>query len=594
MKNLLFLLLFSCFSNALFATHYRAGEIRYEQIAAMQYRITVITYTKESAVVADRDSILLEFGDGTRAWVARINGMGISLGNNIQYNEYVTTHTYTAFGTYLASMQDINRSSNILNIDNGFSEVPFYLESMILVRAASFGTNNSVHLLQPPIDIAQISQPFAHNPSAFDADGDSIVYELIAPLRSVNTPVPNYVFPNFIPAGGSNSFTLNATTGDILWTAPQTAGEYSIAMRIKEFRNGILIGNTVRDMQVLVKNGGNQTPTLSVSQPLKIVLIAGATLPITVSANDANAGQRVQVIASSGAFLQSATNPNPATFGVRTIPPYNMRATNYLSVPNSTVFEWQTQNENIRKENYQILFKGLDNNEVVPGQNGTMDTLGLNTSKSIQVTIIGAAPNNLTDTIVNNRVLLEWDKPYIHENIGQNRFKGFSVWRKNGNNILTVDSFNINPAAQGFTRIARNVLGANANKYIYNDATAQNNQTYTYWITAEFADLDHTGTSIHAVNSLPISTEIFTIFQNIEEKFARVFPTFFRDVISIQAPENTVSEATLYNNTGQIILNITITGNTTTISTQGLPQGGYLMVLKNIEGEQSSIKLFKK
>ena len=58
------------------ATHNRAGEIIYEQIGDLRIRASIITYTKASSVDADRDSLILIWGDGTFSKVARNNGGG--------------------------------------------------------------------------------------------------------------------------------------------------------------------------------------------------------------------------------------------------------------------------------------------------------------------------------------------------------------------------------------------------------------------------------------------------------------------------------------------------------------------------------------
>jgi len=56
-----------CFSFELQATHNRAGEIIVEQLAPCeQYKVqaTIITYTKASSTSADRDSLVICWGDG--------------------------------------------------------------------------------------------------------------------------------------------------------------------------------------------------------------------------------------------------------------------------------------------------------------------------------------------------------------------------------------------------------------------------------------------------------------------------------------------------------------------------------------------------
>ena len=49
------------------ATHNRAGEFKIEQIGDLTIRLTVITYTKTSSSQADRDSLVIHWGDGSHA-----------------------------------------------------------------------------------------------------------------------------------------------------------------------------------------------------------------------------------------------------------------------------------------------------------------------------------------------------------------------------------------------------------------------------------------------------------------------------------------------------------------------------------------------
>ncbi|HMZ25492.1 MAG TPA: gliding motility-associated C-terminal domain-containing protein, partial [Saprospiraceae bacterium] len=221
------------------ATHNRAGEIIFQQIGELRIRASIITYTKESSHDADRDTLILYWGDGTFQKVGRNNGSGhgISLGGDVKYNIYTYEHTYPSRGTYTISMTDPNRNGGILNVNPPNSDnVPFYLETTFTFLNSTFqGYNNTPTLLQPPIDEGCIDQPFIHNPNAFDIDGDSLAYELIVPMMAKNTPVPNYIFPDQIVAGANNILTLNPITGDIVWNAPKKAGEYNIAIRVNEY-----------------------------------------------------------------------------------------------------------------------------------------------------------------------------------------------------------------------------------------------------------------------------------------------------------------------------------------------------------------------
>ena len=61
------LVMFLLISSFAFATHYRAGEILYEQITERRYRITVITDTDPSSAADPSTSdVEVSFGDGKK------------------------------------------------------------------------------------------------------------------------------------------------------------------------------------------------------------------------------------------------------------------------------------------------------------------------------------------------------------------------------------------------------------------------------------------------------------------------------------------------------------------------------------------------
>ncbi|MCA9346873.1 gliding motility-associated C-terminal domain-containing protein, partial [Candidatus Saccharibacteria bacterium] len=127
--QLLLIVLLLGSSNA-FATHNRAGELLYEYISPLSYKVTVITYSKISDISqnADRDSLDLDWGDGTVETVVRTNGPivggvpnGELIGNDIKKNIYISgVHSYSgALPFYIISVTDQNRIADIVNIALG-------------------------------------------------------------------------------------------------------------------------------------------------------------------------------------------------------------------------------------------------------------------------------------------------------------------------------------------------------------------------------------------------------------------------------------------------------------------------------------------
>ncbi|MEO6760504.1 MAG: gliding motility-associated C-terminal domain-containing protein, partial [Saprospiraceae bacterium] len=272
------------------ATHNRAGEIHIRQIGPLTVEATIITWTRTSSVNADRDTLGINWGDGSPVESVKrsngINNKGVPLDNDIKYNIYVIQHTFAGPACYSISVTDPNRIAGIINVNPPSSDnVPFHIETIYCFQDPQSGGNNTTpYLLQPPIDNACVGKLFLHNPNAYDPDGDSLSYQLIVPRQSLGTPVPNYSFPNQIVPGGNNNLSLDERTGDLVWFSPQAAGEYNLAFIIVSWRNGMAIDTTIRDMQIFVDKCDNNPPDVQTIN--KLCVVAGTTIDFPVTATD--------------------------------------------------------------------------------------------------------------------------------------------------------------------------------------------------------------------------------------------------------------------------------------------------------------------
>ncbi|HOY48074.1 MAG TPA: hypothetical protein PK281_01660, partial [Flavobacteriales bacterium] len=202
--RLLLLLFGLLLSSVLQATHNRAGEITYRHLGGFQYEATIITYTKSDSP-ADRPDLGISWGDGSVDTIPRINGSGMGelVAPSIKKNIYVGVHTYPGPSIYTLSFEDPNRNGGLVNIPNSVN-IPFYVSTQLVINPF-LGVNNSVQLLNPPIDEACAGQIFIHNPGAFDPDGDSISYRMVD-CRGED----GLIIPGFSQPQASSSFTLNA------------------------------------------------------------------------------------------------------------------------------------------------------------------------------------------------------------------------------------------------------------------------------------------------------------------------------------------------------------------------------------------------
>jgi gliding motility-associated-like protein len=472
-----------CWSMDLGATHNRAGEITIRQIGDLSIEVTVTTYTKTSSTQADRDSVRVFWGDGSWEYVYRINNEGTPLTNDRKLNYYVATHTYPGRASYTISMMDPNRNGGIINVNPPNSEgVPFYIEATYTFLNPQFqGYNNTAILLQPPIDFACVNQRYIHNPNAYDPDGDSLAFEFIVPLQDSGLNVPNYKFPQQVEPGLDNVMSLDPVRGDLVWTVPKIAGEYNVAFRVKEYRNGVLISSFIRDMQILVLVCDNAPPVIDAIE--EICVIAGDTLDILIQVNDPNMDQLVQLTASGGPF---EVNGNKAVLlngsGGFQAPPYTAR------------LQWIPGCERIRDQPYTVIIKAVDN---------FFDTTGLVDLHAIRIKVLGPAPEGLDLVNEAGAFQLSWDFPYACDVTLNDYFKGFSVWRRSGSNQFVPDSCENGLAGRGYTQIVANWKGTRNGRYHFEDPNVDEEGSYCYRVLAEFAQTTPFGQPYLRVVSIP-------------------------------------------------------------------------------------------
>ncbi len=483
-----------------YATHNRAGEIRYEQIDDLTVIATIITYTKESSRDVDRDSLFVMWGDGSQSTVMRSNGggEGVILGNDVKKNEYTATHTYPGFGVFTISMQDPNRNGGILNVTAPNSiTVPFYIETTVRLLGSQFsGFNRSVVLLQEPIDFGCIGEIFEHDPGAFDPDGDSLAYELITPLQDVGTEVLRYELPSeVIENGGVIQF--DERTGQFLWITPQLSGEYNIAFRVNEYRDGILIASTIRDMQIFIDDCINRPPQITAQS--EFCVVAGEELRFLVTATDPDTGQMVLLEGNGGPFVVD----NPATLIVDT---------GFQDPVVTAEFIWQTDCNHIREQPYEIIFKATDN---------FLETTGLADLQKIRIKVVGPPPLDPQAENDDDAILVSWEAPYACEDARDEYFRGFSMWRRENSLLIEQDTCREGLEGRGYVRIANRLTEQRDGRYIYRDTDVMAGVNYCYRITAEFSLLTAAGNPFNSVESLP-SDEACQIFNQDRAVLTRV------------------------------------------------------------------------
>lgn len=378
------------------ATHVRAGEITARRISStsLTYEITFTGYfDMQNGKPAADAQVDVDIFVGSVGPFKVPRKMPIAdIGNNTTRNEYTFTYTFPAPGRFEISTNLDKRNNNILNIGPPpTQELSFYIKSTLVINA-SLGQNRTPVLLNAPIDLAAVGQKYIHNPNAYDADGDSLAYRLVVPQEGIaGRPTGKnvqYKDPNLEGAPGATengktpaTFGINALTGDLTWDAPAVPGYYNVAFVVEEWRNGIKIGEIVRDMQIIVVEARNDRPKLDSIPDLCVE--AGTLIQQAIKARDKN-GDRLILTTSGGVYRSDLIDPQVAQFIANQPNPLGEAG---------GVFRWQTSCDHIRFEPYDVLFKVEDN----AGPNFPNPSLfrKLVDIKTFRIRVYGPRPQNL-------------------------------------------------------------------------------------------------------------------------------------------------------------------------------------------------------
>lgn len=374
-KLTLILILLLGLTSPAMATHQRAAEITYRWINGNAYEFTLTCYTySPSPAGLQRDSLPVRWGDGSEEYIPRV--VLQNLGDNYTLNVYKAIHNFSSSGTYTVSMEDANRNYGVVNVPNSVG-VPMYIETEIVINPF-LGINNSVQLLNAPVDKGCVGKLYLHNPSAYDPDGDSLSYRLLTCKGMDGMDIPGYSFPQ-----ASQSFDIDAVTGELRWDSPVLQGEYNVAFMIEEWRHGVKIGSVIRDMQILVSACDNDLPEIHCDE--QYCLVAGNQLAFNISATDPNPYNNVTLTAS-GAPFEVAESPamlNPETS---------------TGLNPQLEFIWNTNFSHIRNTPYQVVIHAKDDG--VP--------VSLTNVKTVTINVMAPKVQNLVAQVVGHNAALSW------------------------------------------------------------------------------------------------------------------------------------------------------------------------------------------
>lgn len=239
-------------------------------------------------------------------------GPGVAPYPGVEVHEYVGNFTFpSACPNWQIRFTECCRNNVVTNLQNPSGNnlsIEATLNNTIDPSTGQPYCNNSVSFTSLPVPFVCAQSDVTYNNAAVDVDGDSTVYSLITPLGNSYAPMifnTGWNVNNPVRTSPANSFMFNTSTGQMNFTPAQQEIDV-LAVKIEEYRNGVLVGSTMRDIQVSVLNcaitipaqepitnvqNGNQVDSLSVQvcpgTPLQFDILCtdAANHNLTVTSN---------------------------------------------------------------------------------------------------------------------------------------------------------------------------------------------------------------------------------------------------------------------------------------------------------------------
>ncbi|MEO0310546.1 MAG: hypothetical protein RIQ89_203 [Bacteroidota bacterium] len=281
--------LLSSFPQKAHATHGVGGEITYSFVDTNQFLVSYIFYKDCNPNTAgEPQQVDILWSSASCNVSGSVNGVGQDPGTGqpVQTGIFppcgVTTcdggtgygvrkFTYTtlvvlpqACNDYIFTVESFGatfccRNNIITTLTNPGGE-GIYTEAFLNNLDAP--VNSSPVFSRSPIATFCINRNFILPQPATDVDGDSLVFSLTDCLSDQGTPVVyNAPYSGTNPFNSTPPVAIDATNGNISFNNSLLENGV-MAVLVQEYRNSILIGSTVRDMQIQFEQVCNDPPVL--------------------------------------------------------------------------------------------------------------------------------------------------------------------------------------------------------------------------------------------------------------------------------------------------------------------------------------------
>lgn len=337
---------------------------------------------------------------------------------------------------WIFTYENFSRSGAVTNLQNPTTYGITLASTMYAIPSSPGGcVDNSPQFLQDPYFVSCVGDPYEYNMNAVDQDLDSLSVSFGDPMDHYNgqpydppnVPVPIPFEPGFTPSSPTPGTAMNAAnvpaqvdanSGNLTFLS-NNAGNFVIKVVVQSFRQGVLIAEVEREMQIIVQNctGNNTAPVIAgpFGGLFETTVNAGDLVSFDLSSTDVELLQdgspQNNHLSATGLLI----GPNPTLpVGCAIGPCATLDAMPLITMPQgvTTNFNWQTSCNHLVNPYgfisevipFHFVFKVQD--DYCPTPKVSYATVTINV---VNPNVIPATQINCIQTDINGDVSLSWD-----------------------------------------------------------------------------------------------------------------------------------------------------------------------------------------
>lgn len=428
-------------------------------------------------------------------------GNGVGAIEKIIYRSLPITLPGTAPANgWIFTAQNFSRSNAITNITNPSNYGITISAYMFPIPGGGTGcVDSSPKFLQEPYLVSCAGTPYVYNMNAIDPDLDSISVTFGSPLNNFATgtfdPPSNPILVPYETGFSANSPTPDATfnpgnvaanidlsSGELKFTS-FTTGNFVVKLIVRSFRQGVLIAQVEREMQLVVMNclPNNNPPVVNgpFGGLFETTVTGGDLVTFNLSSTDIELLQdgspQNNILTASGPMFGTNFTSNT---GCDIAPCATLNATPAITGTQgvTTNFSWQTSCDHLVNQYgivaemvpYHFVFKIQDNYCQVPKVTYATVTINVRNPGVIQPPQI-----NCIQTLPNGNLTINWTPV----NDPENSFVAYEIHSVETGLIATINnvgagSFNVPAINDNHAFFIRVISGCGGNTSLSSDTVS--------------------------------------------------------------------------------------------------------------------------